>query len=559
MKVRNMRGLVAVVLALLLTLTMMPVAFAGTLQDQIDEGTATITLEADTTECISIPAGKTVTLKLNGHALSNGGTGDTISNYGTLIIEGPGTIEGTGTGYGAIVNYPDGSVTIHGGLITGKGWYAIKNMGVMEIHSGTTVEFMDGYNASSLIANGWYDSSSPSTHDRNTPAQSGKAKLTIYGGTFTGGTVNVKNDDYGELIIKGGTFGGASEAAIQNWNVATIEGGDFTNEGYVLVNGGLSGGADQGILTITGGTFTSESQANIFKNAGAAKGIGMLSVEGGTFIGKMPQTQSATTYELVISGGEFTDEITDEIRAEGAAYAAITSGGETVYVVGAEKIAEKVAALQPGDEAEVKQGITELSNVPAGVKVENATEAPITVNGSAVENGGELVIPEPVQPSEPQDTPDNGGQSSAPHYYPDYDEQPAAPAQPSQSAAQQYAVTCRKLNVRAGASTAADRIGTLSRGAVIEGVAENGWVRFTTDDGRTGYVSAAYLCALDDDSQVLAVVCRKLNVRAGAGTGFAKVGSLSRGQTVEVLGAADGWYRIAYGADTAWVCAKYVG
>lgn len=97
MKVRNMRGLVAVVLALLLTLTMMPVAFAGTLQDQIAIGTATITLEADTTECISIPAGKTVTLKLNGHALSNGGTGDTISNSGTLIIEGPGTIEGTGT------------------------------------------------------------------------------------------------------------------------------------------------------------------------------------------------------------------------------------------------------------------------------------------------------------------------------------------------------------------------------------------------------------------------------------------------------------------------------
>ena len=67
MKTRKLRGLLAVLLALVLTLTMMPAVFAeNNLQSQIDGAeTVTVKLTADTTECIVIPAGKTVTNDAN--------------------------------------------------------------------------------------------------------------------------------------------------------------------------------------------------------------------------------------------------------------------------------------------------------------------------------------------------------------------------------------------------------------------------------------------------------------------------------------------------------------
>lgn len=558
MKVRNMRGLVAVVLALVLTLTMMPVAFAeNKLQSQIDEAeTVTITLTGDTTECIVIPEGKTVTLDLNGFTLSGGTENDdTIANRGTLTIV-DGSVDKTGkivsdaSEKGAIVNYPDGNVTIQGGKITGTGWYVIKNMGIMEIYAGAKVTTT--YSDSAMIDNGWYGSS---TIDRGEEGQHDKAKLTIYGGEFSGGKYNIKNDDYGELTIHGGKFSVTGESCwtILNSHIATINGGDFTSDEGVLLNGASNNDSVQGQLVITGGTFTTTKpdEKGILGQASFAKANkGSVEATGGTFIGNiMPVGLAKFPYTLTISGGVFSEDVSSDSRIrvpDNTVCAAITSGGETVYVLGEESIAEKVAELGEGDEVELRKNVTELSNVPGGVTVKNSTGEPVTVGDETVEAGEEITIPLPPPAEQP----------SGPVYYPDYDE-PSAPAQPS--AAQQYAVTCRTLNVRAGAGVGYEKIGTLSRGTVIEGVAENGWVKFTTADGRVGYVSADYLRALDDDSQMLTVTCRKLNVRAGAGVNYAKVGTLSRGQTVEVLGAADGWYRIAYGAGSAWVSAKYVG
>ncbi|MGN1250125.1 MAG: SH3 domain-containing protein [Candidatus Spyradocola sp.] len=544
MKARKLRGLLAVLLALVLTLTMMPAVFAeNKLQNQIDMGAATmtVTLEASTIECIVIPAGKTVTLKLNGCTLSNKGLDrDTISNYGTLIIEGYGIVESVSTGKAAIVNYPDAKVEIRGGAINGTAWYVIKNMGVMEIYDGTNVKSFD--EGSSMIANGFFGNT---TTDRGETGQPDKAKLTIYGGKLIGGLYNIKNDAYGELLIKGGTFENTGNGSLQNCHKATIEGGSFTCSGYpMFINGAYDAVSDVGQLKITGGTFHNENE-KIFGAASKAKdGMGELVVEGGKFTGVMPDEYDGLTYKLTISSGEFSARILDRYLAEGAACANIRRGDELVYVVGKVLIEEKVATLGQDDMVEMLQNITELNNVPAGVIVVNCTGESVTVNGETLEDGSEIVIPEPKPVEQP----------SGPVYYPDYDEKPTAPEQTSQ----RFVVNCRKLNVRAGASTSAAKIGTLSRGTVIEGVAEDGWVKFTTADGRVGYVSAAYLCALDADGQALTVVCRKLNVRAGAGTGYEKVGTLSRGQTVEVLGAADGWYRIAYGDGTAWVSAQYV-
>lgn len=83
-------------------------------------------------------------------------------------------------------------------------------------------------------------------------------------------------------------------------------------------------------------------------------------------------------------------------------------GGEAakpVYAVaqdseGLQKLLQQ-ANLQKGDTVTIENVVEgqdtslALSGLPSGVKVENQTEAPITVNGAELSAGASLVIPEP--------------------------------------------------------------------------------------------------------------------------------------------------------------------
>lgn len=57
------------------------------------------------------------------------------------------------------------------------------------------------------------------------------------------------------------------------------------------------------------------------------------------------------------------------------------------------------------------------------------------------------------------------------------------------------------------------------------------------------------------DEGMFAVLCRKLNVRSGAGTSADKVGALSRDARVAVVSINDGWAKLENGS---YVCAKYI-
>ena len=54
------------------------------------------------------------------------------------------------------------------------------------------------------------------------------------------------------------------------------------------------------------------------------------------------------------------------------------------------------------------------------------------------------------------------------------------------------------------------------------------------------------------------VTASSLNVRAGAGTSYDKVGKLANGTAVKVLDEKDGWYKIEAGSVTGWVSAAYI-
>lgn len=216
---------------------------------------ATITLAGDATGQVVIPAGKTITLDLGGHKLTNV-SGDTITNKGTLTITGTGTVDNVTNGKAALVNY--GTATLNGGNFTrskenaennkdnggGNSYYTILNDkgATMTINEGVTVSNVGHF--SSMIRNGGDDNA--------------VSKMTINGGTFSGGINTVKNDENGVLTINGGDFSNTSQVVIMNWNKATISDGTFeanASAEAVLFTAKWSENRAVGELKIEGGMY----------------------------------------------------------------------------------------------------------------------------------------------------------------------------------------------------------------------------------------------------------------------------------------------------------------
>ena len=216
---------------------------------------ATITLAGDAKGDIVIPAGKTITLDLGGHKLTNVQE-HTIVNNGTLTITGTGTVDNVTHARAALVNY--GTATLNGGNFTrskenaennkddsgGNSYYTILNDkgATMTINKGVTVSNVGHY--SSMICNCGDDKA--------------VSKMTINGGTFSGGINTVKNDANGVLTINGGDFSNTSQFVIMNWNKATISSGTFeanASAGAVLYTSKWPGASAVGELKIEGGTY----------------------------------------------------------------------------------------------------------------------------------------------------------------------------------------------------------------------------------------------------------------------------------------------------------------
>lgn len=291
----------------------------ASLQAQIDKAVAgqvtTLTLQGETSEDLTIPAGKSIVLNLNGHTLTNQ-SGHTITNYGTLTITGSGTVDNVSHARAAVFNDVGGTVILNGGTYTrskengqskedsgNNSYYNIVNWGAMTINDGVTVSQNGTF--SSMIENGFYDG----TGKTNNP------KLTINGGTFSGGLNTVKNDDRGVLEIVDGTFTNVKQAAVLNWNETTIKGGQFTandKADAIILNGHIDDVADQGKLTITGGTFTGTGNTNVIQqmDGSGADAIGTVTISGGTFATETGEifnlkagTEDKATIQL--SGGTF--------------------------------------------------------------------------------------------------------------------------------------------------------------------------------------------------------------------------------------------------------------
>lgn len=302
------RRLLSAFLAVMMVLTMAPVAFAAddaentagdtssseaapakTPQQQIDgiEGTGTVTLDKDYTEDITIQQGQNITLNLNGKKLTNK-TGHTITveQGATLTINGVGTVDNVTHAKSALVNY--GEVVLNNGVTLerssekgtlspysdgGNSCYTILNdKGATMTINDATVKNSGGY--SSAIRNGGDSECNDESH------------LTIKDGNFSGGLNAVKNDECGILTIDGGAFSNTSQYVIMNWNKATITNGTFSvkdSADAVLFTAAYHANRAVGELIVNNGTFTGNGSQKMVENHYGSSYTGTASITGGTF------------------------------------------------------------------------------------------------------------------------------------------------------------------------------------------------------------------------------------------------------------------------------------
>lgn len=361
-------------------------------------------------------------------------------------------------------------------------------------------------------------------------------------------------------------LGGIGERGIHNTSTGTL-----ILEGSTVQSRYTPSIVNEGTLTVNGGTVGhSTNQSNAIQNQG-----GTVTLNGGTIYQPIQNEGGALTInccmfakeaaadELVMNDTEtvvnFTHKWWDSLGQK--------EKSETLLCAGeSEKVAE---ALKKKDVTDVlvEKGDVNLTGLPEGTTVGNQGDGEVWVSGpdgaQQLEKGESLETGDTIEdftpPSPPAPTPTRPP-FTEPDYYPDYDEEEDAgeSQQKPEETETYYSVTCRTLNVRSGAGTNFNKIGTLSRGMLVSGEVENGWMKFDYN-GQTGYCSADYLQTVNESSlEGLAVTCRTLNVRAGAGTNFDKIGTLSRGTEIKVLEVLSGWYKIEFNGGVGYVSAAYI-
>lgn len=324
-----MKKVTSILMAFVLMLTLIPTAWAEgesvgtgtgvamigdatyeTLADAVakaDNG-ATIKLLKDTAEDITILAGKTITIDLNGKKITNRSADTiTVEKGAVLTINGTGTVDNVTDGKAAIVN--GGTVVLNGGLYTrskedmennkdtgGKNsYYTIlnDNGGVMTINAGVEVKNIGHF--SSMIRNGGTTAST----------------LTINGGTFSGGINTVKNDGAGTLTINGGDFSNTTQFVVMNWHKATINGGSFKAQPAaeaVLFTSAYGKDAEVlGELTINNGNFECANKTqSLIQDYYDKDNTGTATITGGTFNTNPKDYVPAADYTVAKKGDVYT-------------------------------------------------------------------------------------------------------------------------------------------------------------------------------------------------------------------------------------------------------------
>ena len=587
MKQRPVRKLLALVLSLLLVLAFTPAAFAE--EGNVAKNATTDTEYTNLSEAISKASdGDRIELLSD---TSESQTGIHIDSNKKITLDLKGfTLTGDQTLQDAIFTVGSGSsLTVVNGKIDAKGRHAFAlEGGTLKIDAGAEVSsvqccvYLEA--GSTLETSGKLYSTGAYTISGNHSQGGGPTYTTINGGTVEN-AYNGTTSEYdgfaiyqpqgGSIIVNAGTITGNNGIGIKSGtlevNGGTISGKADTTHEAVSVGNGIDGCGsaividsrkpyEGSTIEINGGLISSEYTNAINETGEDPEKLNSISISGTAELssgdGKKDlnilndDSSSGKSSKVSVKDGTFSKNIEKKYLSDDAI--AVKSGDN--YYVG-DAANKEIASATAGETIEVTNGTT-ITGVPEGVKVTNNTGADITVNGQTVANNTTVEAPAMPEPSKPSSS------FTEPEYYPDYDEDvdylPPVEDEEEEEKAPLYMVTCRTLNVRMGPGTSYAKLGTLSRGTLISGEYENGWVKFTYN-GQTAYSSADYLMQVDGDLSGLHVTCRTLNVRAGAGTNFDILGTLSRGTEISVRDVLPGWYEIDFLGGIGYVSSAYIG
>ena len=234
--------------------------------------TGTITVLQNRTEDLTIPAGKTIILNLNGKTLKGTGTLRVQSNkYDSTIIN-------------------NGTLTIYNGTVTGNDWVIYNtNSSKLTVNSGTYTasqfeSICNTGNSTTTIKNGTFTGNNYGLINYG-------GTTTISGGTFTGKNYDGIRVDKGTTTITNGTFNGKNFGLYTNGGTTNVTNGTFnSNTGF---------GVNSGTLNISGGKFTGIS-------SGGYGLSGTITITGGTFRGNGYDGISNHGSTIYVNGGNYS-------------------------------------------------------------------------------------------------------------------------------------------------------------------------------------------------------------------------------------------------------------
>ncbi len=119
--------------------------------------------------------------------------------------------------------------------------------------------------------------------------------------------------------------------------------------------------------------------------------------------------------------------------------------------------------------------------------------------------------------------------------------------------------TTDTVNIRSSSSTEATKIATVSKGTRLIRMEElaNGWSRVSYD-GQEGYIKSEYLEVVETSIGTVTTI-ENVNIRAEASETATKLGMAYTGTVLELIETQDdGWSRIIFNGQTAYVKSEYV-
>ncbi|CEN77985.1 C40 family peptidase [Paraclostridium sordellii] len=135
-------------------------------------------------------------------------------------------------------------------------------------------------------------------------------------------------------------------------------------------------------------------------------------------------------------------------------------------------------------------------------------------------------------------------------------------------------ITASALNVRSGPSTGYNVIGTTYKGNTVEIItSSNGWHKVKLSNGQVGWVSGQYVSLSGDTGnsgnggsaetpstgKKATVTASALNVRSGPSTSNGVIGTVYKGNTVEILENSNGWSKIKTSSgQVGWASSQYL-